>query len=273
MAMIALSILAGCHHARRHTQPEIEVISAVNSLAAPDAGSKPRFVLLPGGSDNPENQLQFKEYARYIEKILLSRGFQKATSIADADVAIFLSYGIGGPETRQYTYQMPVWGQTGVSSSNTYGTVSSYGSGYSTFSGTTTYTPTYGITGYSTHIRSQTTFTRFMLLDAYDVATYKHKKKMLQLWRTDVVSVGKSNDLRVVFPYMAVAMEEYVATDTRGKVPVKIRQSDPEVESLLSIEANDGQSDISQAPPNTSGTNTAPQHVLYQQPFVKGRDY
>ena len=42
---------------------------------------------------------------------------------------------------------MPVYGQTGISSSNTFGTINTFGN-TSTYSGSTYYTPSYGITGY-----------------------------------------------------------------------------------------------------------------------------
>jgi len=205
--------------------------SNVDSLAQTDAAQKKRYVLMPGGKGVEAGDLQFQEFAAYIEKILMERGFVKVSAFADADVAIFLAYAIGDPRTYQYSYSLPTWGQTGVSSSNTFGTVSSYG-GMATYSGTTTYTPTYGITGSTTHVGTDTVYTRFLFLDAYDVATYVRDKKMSQVWKTSVVSTGSSGDLRLVFPYMVVAVKPYFGTNTGRKIKVEVPANDPAVQVL-----------------------------------------
>ena len=188
--------------------------SNVDSLAQPDAVAKKRFVLLPGGKGVEVSDLQFLEFASYVERIFTEKGFVKATSVPDADVAIFLAYAIGDPQTYQYAYSLSNWGQTGVSSSNTRGTITSYG-GTASYSGTTTYTPTYGITGSTTYVGTDTVYTRFLFLDAYDVSAYMKEKKMAQVWKTSVVSTGSSGDLRLVVPYMVAAMRPYL-----GKRPV-----------------------------------------------------
>ena len=203
----------------------------VDSLAQTDASVKKRYVLLPGGKGVDAGDLQFQEFAAYIDKVLAENGFVKVNTFQDADVAIFFAYAIGDPQTYQYSYSLPTWGQTGVSSANTYGTVSSYG-GMATYSGTTTYTPTYGITGSTTNIGTNTVYTRFLFLDAYDVATYAKEQKMSQVWKTNVVSTGSSGDLRLVVPYMVVAMKPYLGTNTGRRIELVVPANDPSVQLL-----------------------------------------
>lgn len=119
--------------------------SGVSSFAYPNALEKKRYIILPGNKDVEANDLQFVEFTSYIQKILSEKGLEKAISLDSAEIAIFLQYGIGNPQTHQYSYAIPMWGQTGVSSSSTSGTLTTYGRA-GTYSGTTTYTPTYGIT-------------------------------------------------------------------------------------------------------------------------------
>ena len=109
----------------------------VDSISAPEATSKTKYILLPGVKGVEAGDLQYREYAAYVERALISKGYTKASSFAEADIAIFLGYGIGDPETHQFTYSLPTYGQTGVLSSNTYGTVNTYGN-TATYSGTTT---------------------------------------------------------------------------------------------------------------------------------------
>jgi hypothetical protein len=140
-------------------------------------------------------------------------------------VAIVLSYGIGDPETTQYSYSLPVWGQTGVSSARTYGTATTYGN-TSYYSGSTTYTPSYGVTGYTSHVGAQTTYFRHALITGYDLKAFKETEKQVQLWRTTVTSTGSSGDLRRVFPVLIGAAIPYLATNTGKQVPVQLYEND-----------------------------------------------
>ena len=226
LLFVGTAILSGCGI----MQPT-RFMSSVDSLAQADAAAKKRYILFPGGKGVEAGDLQFQEFAGYVEKVLIEKGFVRAATFEDADVAIFLAYAIGDPQTYQYTYSIPTWGQTGVSSSRTSGTVSSYGN-VGTYSGTTTYTPTYGVTGSNTHVGTNTAYTRFLFLDAYDVPTYAKEKRMAQVWKTSVVSTGSSGDLRLVVPYMVAAMKPHLGTNTGQKVEVEVPANDPAVQVL-----------------------------------------
>jgi hypothetical protein len=206
---------------------------SVDSISGerPDKNS---YILLPGNKDTKAEDLQFKEYAAYVNRALIRQGFEPADSFEKANVAIFLVYGIGDPQEHQYSYSIPTWGQTGVSSSSTTGTVRSYG-GYGSYSGTTTYTPTYGVTGSTTHTDSYTTYFRFMVLDAVDLDEYKKSKKEVQLWKTTVTSSGSSGDLRRIFPILVAASQQYVGKNTGQKVEVNLHEEDQRVIDIKGI--------------------------------------
>ena len=206
----------------------------VDSLNASTQTARKHFVLLPGNKDTPATDLQFREYAAYINRALVSRGYVAAESMEKADLAIFVVYGIGNPQEHQYSYSIPTWGQTGVSSSSTYGTLNTYG-GFGTYSGTTTYTPTYGITGSTTHIGTETTYFRFLVLDALDLSEYRQTKKEIQLWKTTVTSTGASGDLRLVFPYMITASMPHIGTNTGKQTKVILEENDPAVMNMKGL--------------------------------------
>ncbi len=221
-------LLSGCANMRPPT-------FYVNVDSIGDAGSNKTYILLPGNKDTKPSSLQFQEYARYVNRALQEKGFIQAETLQEANVAIFLGYGIGDPQEHQYTYSLPTWGQTGVLSSYTTGTVSSYG-GYGMYSGTTTYTPTYGVTGSTTHSGSYVTYFRFMLLDAVDLDEYRKSQKEVQLWKTIVTSTGTSGDLRRVFPILVAASKNYIGTNTGKKVKVKLLEEDAQVKAIKGIE-------------------------------------
>lgn len=214
-------LLAGCASA-----PEFHV--HVDSISAPGSSVKTKYVLLPGIKDVNADDLQYREYASYIERALASKGYVKSNSFQEADVAIFLGYGIGDPETHQYTYSLPTWGQTGVATSSTYGTVNTYGN-TATYSATTTNTPSYGVTGSTTHSGAYTTFMRYMYLDAVDLEEYRNTKKEQQIWKTTVTSSGSSGDLRRVFPILVAALKPHIGKNTGKKVKVIIKEADKRV--------------------------------------------
>jgi hypothetical protein len=73
-----------------------------------------------------------------------------------------------------------------------------------------------------------------LFLDAYDIATYIKENKMNQVWKTNVVSIGSSSDLRLVVPYMVIAMKPYLSTNTGRKVNVEVSEDDLAVQLLRS---------------------------------------
>ena len=220
---LVLLTAAGCA-----TMQPLQYHVNIDSLSASTQTAKKHFVLLPGNKDTPVTDLQFREYAGYISRALVTRGYVPAESIEKADIAIFVVYGIGNPQEHQYSYSVPTWGQTGVRSSSTRGTLNTYGS-FGTYSGTTTYTPTYGVTGSTTNVGTYTTYSRFLVLNALDLSEYRQTKKEIQLWKTTITSIGSSGDLRLVFPYMVTASMPHIGTNTGQQIKVILYENDPAV--------------------------------------------
>jgi hypothetical protein len=204
----------------------------VDSIAATNVGPGKTYILVPGSNGVSINDLQFQEYASYLVKILKSKGFVKVNVGESADLAVFLVYGIGDPQEHYYSYSAPVWGQTGVSSSRTTGTINRYGSS-SSYSSKTTYSPSYGVTGYVPVSGSYVTYNRYFLLTAYDLKQYLKTKEDIQVWRTVVASVGASGDLRRVFPALVVASSPSIGMNTGQKVTVDLALNDPRISSLV----------------------------------------
>jgi hypothetical protein len=140
-----------------------------------------------------------------------------------------LGYGIGEPKQHIASYSLPSFGQIGVASSSTFGTVSSYG----TVSATTTYTPSYGVTGSTSHAFSYDTYDRWLRLSAIDAAHLKSSGVVESLWRTDVKSTGSSGDLREIFPIMVFAASPYIGNDTGKAVRTKTKQKSKEFQGFL----------------------------------------
>ncbi|UWN49844.1 hypothetical protein ASALC70_02061 [Alcanivorax sp. ALC70] len=207
-------------------QPKFNV--KVSSLASAEAPQKKTYLLLPGNEGVTWEDLQFQEYASYVMRMLNSLGFKYAESSKNAELVVFLSYGIGDPDEHQYSYSLPVYGKTGVSSSSTYGTATAYGN-HMTYSGTTVHTPSYGITGYNTYTGTRTVYFRYVNLIGYDFSEYQRSEKKVQLWKTTITSSGSSGDLRRVFPVLIGASGQYIGKNTNQEVSVSLHENDPSV--------------------------------------------
>lgn len=218
LVLVLTALLAACSMAPRPLQfrAEIDSLAAVNN-----SQSNMRFVLLPGNAGANEQDLQFIEFKAYIEKVLANRGYSKAASMQDSNLVMFLSYGVGAPEVHQYSYEVPLWNDMG------------YYYPYRMSRFYNGYYPGFGVGGYAQRTESYTTFRRYLLLEACDKDAYLQQQQRKQLWKTSVQSNGASNDLRLVFPYMAAAMQAYIGSNTGHMITVDIDETDPLARSLL----------------------------------------
>jgi hypothetical protein len=220
--LVYVNIFCGCSSVSKPTY-----LVNVDSISSSDI-IKNKYIIFSGLKDVDLSDLQFQEYSTYIDRALTISGFVKANNIEDANLAIFLVYGIGDPKEHLYSYSIPIFGQTGISSSQTYGTVNTYGSS-GTYSGTTTYTPSYGIVGHTTRVGSFITYFRFIILDAVNMDTYRQQQNIVSAWKTTITSTGSSDDLRRVFPVMIAAAKNHIGINTGQKMEVKLMEDDKSV--------------------------------------------
>lgn len=223
---VVVLFTAGCSRSLRF-------VSDVDSIALANQPVGKRYLLVPGNQNIAPDELEFLEYAKYVDTILTPLGFSKAPTEQEADLAILLSYSISTPQTHEVSESIPVNGQTSVASSTTMGTIMPLGGGMASYSGDTTYSPTYGITGYYTEVSSYTTYTRFIQVAAYDLLAYRNEKRQRQVWKTSARSTGGSNDLRLVLPYMLAAMRPYIARNTSRAIRIELEEDDPAARTLL----------------------------------------
>jgi len=200
----------------------------ISSLQHPTISEKRKVIILPLDQNISQNDLQFQEFSKYVKNALAANGFTVVNSFNEAEAVVFLFYGIGDPQQHIQTVTVPTWGQTGISSSTTSGTISSFGN-TSIFKGTTTYEPEYGITGTQTITKSYVSYFRYAYLVAYDIHHFIQTEEMLQVWSTEISSTGSSGDLRRVFPVMIAAAAPYIGANTGKQIEVIIAEEDEKV--------------------------------------------
>lgn len=180
-----------------------------------------------------ENNLQYIEFSNYLRKALNQKGYSESQKPDEADLVVFFNYGISDPETFQRTVYLPTWGQTGVSSTNTSGTidVNAYNNKVN-YNQKTTSTPKYGITGYRPENQTITQYLRYLTITAYDFNAYKENGSQKIIWNVNITSSGTSSDLRKVFPYLIVAGKNYYGQNSGEKKKIIIKERDYRVKEL-----------------------------------------
>jgi len=226
---LILLLLQGC--AASSSAPSFRV--GVDSIVDPSVQQKIKYFLFPADSSVSPNDLYFKEYSNYVEKVLTKQGYEK-TNIADAQILILLQYGIGDPVTKYYSYSIPVFGRIDQGDATVTSRTSSYGSlgNLSTSGNSTTKTeikskPAYGQVGSNTYSDSYTTYFRYLILEAIDIEKYKDTKNLNAIWKTTITSSGSSNDLRRVVPILVYGASNYIGKNTKQRIYLNIEESDP----------------------------------------------
>ena len=230
-SVLCIILLSGCA-----TVGRLNFNIGVDSLASSNATQNKTYLLLPGNQGITPADLQFQEYAEYLKHVLEEKGYVYTTSQEKADLAVYLAYGIGDPETFQYAYSLPVWGHTGYYSTSSH-IAQTTEDGKTTYRNITTYVPSYGFAGYETYMGSRTAYSRFVVITAYDYDQFKKEEKEIQLWKTTITSLGRSDDLRRVFPVLLAASIPYLATDTGHKVYVSLSETDDAVLKVKGLAA------------------------------------
>lgn len=229
LALLAGMMLSGC----------ISYRIAVNGFSDPKYAGGHSYWLLSGKDGVTVDDLEFREYAAYLRRGLGQAGYSESATLDQADLAIFVSYGIGDAKEQAYSYSMPVYGQTGGGTYNFSGTTYS-GYGSATTYGTVTQTPQYGVVGSEQFSGTTLTYLRYLSVDALDMKALRNEKKTVSVWRTDVMSRGRSGDLRSVFPVLVAAATPHFGKDTKKQVVVDISEGDKRVEQIKA-EANPSQ--------------------------------
>ncbi len=201
----------------------------VNSISSPRANECRSFLLVPGNEGVELSDLQFQEYARYVTRALIEKGFVWANSDDEADIIIQCTYGISDPYSKKYSSIVPNFGQTGSTTSS-----SGYVSG-NMYSGSSTTIPTYGITGLGVKSSSRTVYTRNLILTGYDYKKYKATQSIEMIWETVVQSTGRSGDLRGAFPVLVAASMPYISENTGKQIEIRIREYQKQVQFIRGI--------------------------------------
>jgi len=203
----------------------------VDSISDTSARLNKTYLILPGNKDTGANDLQFREFASLLVRAMALQGYTLADVTQKPDIEVYLSYGIGEPETHTYSYSEPVWGQTGV---NIYSQTNQYtGKDNVTSQNSSTFMePQYGVTGYTDKVGEYTVYKKFIVIDAFDAKNGSAGAQLKEVWKTSIAANGKAKDLRKVFPGMLAAAANYIGTNTGEELSVQVAQDSPVLKTI-----------------------------------------
>lgn len=156
------------------------------------------FYIFP--CEKESSYLECNSYLDMVKGKLKEKGMNEG-EIQNSDYYFFVSYDING---KSYKSSVPIYGQTGVSSSYTYGTVSTSGN-YGTYSGTTVNTPQFGVV--SRKKVERTTYIRALYVDVY--APGKEIRSVPEkVYEGKAISKGSTDNLSIVMPVIVESLLE-----------------------------------------------------------------
>jgi len=210
--VLMVMLISGCATTTAYSPPEPLLPGqsdhtygvGVDSLAVPGIDLKAKtYVILSAMQNVSDNDLQFQEFARYIENALSQKGYIRKNSKEGTDLLIRLAYWIGEPQT--------------TTSTQTYTT----GTGYSYPVGWMWYT-----VPPQTHqeTTTETLYKKTLVLEAYNL---KDTARQSQLWKISLRSTNPIGDLRFFLPYMITAGVPYFGVDSGGEKEIDIYGRDP----------------------------------------------
>ncbi len=150
-------------------------------------------------SKSQEEDLEYITYRDLIKNELAGHRFEEVP-FDEAEMIVLFEYSID--RGREIIRTSPVYGETGVLSSTTYGNIKEDG-GNTTYYETTTYTPSYGRTG--SQIYTVIEFVRSLTVRILDKSSFYSGKPEL-LYKANVVSKGEESRLVKIIPAMVKSL-------------------------------------------------------------------
>lgn len=161
--LLAGVILTGCADGAGVLPQYIE--ARIKSFSVIDKINPGTTIAIYGGEI--DSTLEFDSVRNRVRQYLERSGYVVVNLNEKPDQVMLVLFGIDNGQTVQRNVSVPIFGQTGVASSSTYGTINSYGT-TSTLNATTFNTPSFGVTGYNNFTVNDKVYSRYLILDIID---------------------------------------------------------------------------------------------------------
>ena len=187
----------------------------VEAYSSIEESTQDQSVYIAGTQGQDTKSISWRQNTAILSNELRSLGLNVVSSKRKADYIAYFGYAVDEGRFVTSNYSIPIYGVTGYSGANTYG--SAYGNSYSS---TTTLTPTYGVTGYSSGSRTKKVFTRSAKLYLVKKNTGK------TVFEGQALSSGDCFAFAPVAPYIIRSVLQNYPQGKVGTVDFRIEDSD-----------------------------------------------
>ena len=205
----------------------------VNAIAKnTQHSSAKQYVLSSAISDIDETDLFFREYSEYFETILKKQGLTRVDQRQHADLDIRFGYGISDGTAGISSFSVPVYATIGGETVTITERTTDSSGNPATIVRTIYIPPRFRRIGTEIESRSYILFNRTATLEAREITADENKGD--PIWMLMISSVGESEDLRGIMPYMAAAAAGFIGKNTGKQQYMEIDINDPLVLELKS---------------------------------------
>jgi hypothetical protein len=206
-------------------------VNAIAKSSLPEQ-QQVRYVLVSGMEKIDKDNLFYREYSAYFDHVLQGHGFTKVAERRDANTEIRFEFGLSEGRPGISMQSWPIYETTGPETI----TITERSSDGSSTTRTLYIPPRITRVGTSTETRSYTLFTHVASLQARPINDQGDAGEVL--WMIQISSTEETNDQRLLMPYLAAAMRDFIATNTGQQAILDIRHDDPYVVELRGLLQN-----------------------------------
>jgi len=164
---------------------------------------------------NPEvslYNLQFLEFANYLHKVLLNKGYVQATSDTTADLYVLLNYGIS--DTVVNRESIPIYQNERIS--KRVPTKLKTDDGKDTTVMRRVFEDRQVLVGFQ-DVENLSYF-GFMQIECLDGKMYREHNEFREMWTMTAITQVNVNDIRLLFPYLLMGSYEYIGNSTGQRI-------------------------------------------------------
>jgi len=224
-AVLGWGCLAGCSTSGSYTVQVDAIAAPAQTGAAVDTGKS--YQIREGGPQGEGSELRSKEVADLVRTALSSKGLYEAPEGQKADIIVAIEYGVEAPRIKFDSVSNPVFTETKDESYYIKETVyDSTGVVMGTRDVKVDRPGKREYLGQETEILPEIVYEKYLRVSAREAASSAEGRAPAEVWSVNVSAEDNSQELRKYLPILASATADYIGTNTKAAVPVKIGEND-----------------------------------------------
>lgn len=224
-AISLLVLLTACTH---HV---VVNINAITDATSTQTGK--RYLMTNANEVGKGSELYFQEFRRYFDHLLAKNGYTRVEAKQDADLEIRFRYGVSDGTTGIQHYTWPIYETFGGERVTITERITDSSGDTRTINRTVYIPPQVRQVGTAYEASSYTYYNRYVNLVAFPVAG--DGQQQTPAWNLSIYSVGESNDLRAIMPFLAAASEPYLGKNSGQQQSVTLAHDNPLVLELRQL--------------------------------------